>query len=184
MLGANNGGHIKEKKQSFAALLQPYEKEKFGDRCPTGFIKRGLLGKGGIAMVWLAEIRDHMRYGYPQEMIGMKVALKQFPKVKGMPIDNSAKIEIETGNTLFPLEMKEGTDGENVDDFVRGYAVDEKEQPGIKSIARLIDEIEDSKDVWLVYEVGAACLGKHLCDVKGEFYKGERIYRIQHQMFY
>lgn len=135
-------------------------------------------------MVWLAEIRDHRRYGYSEEMVGMRVALKQFPKQKGVPFDNSAKIEIETGNTLFPLEVKEGTEGENDEDFVRGFAVDEKEHPGIKSIARLIDQIEDGKDVWLVYEVGAQCLGKQLCDVKGEFYKGERIYRIQHQDFY
>lgn len=85
---------------------------------------------------------------------------------------------------MFPLEVKDGTDGENDEDFIRGFAVDEKEHPGIKSIARLIDQVEDSKDVWLVYEVGAKCLGKELCDVKGEFYKGERIYRIQHQDFY
>jgi serine/threonine protein kinase len=176
--GGHGGGAAKEKKQSFASLLQPYEKEKFGDRCPAGFKKKGLLGKGGIALVWLAEIREVKRYGYSEEMVGMRVALKQFPKIKGAPIDNSAKIEIETGNTLFPLEIKEGTDGERDEDFVRGYAVDEKEHPGIQSIARLIDQIEDNKDVWLVYEVGAQCLGKYLCDVKGEFYKGERIYRI------
>jgi len=30
------------------------EKEKFGDRCPAGFKKTGLLGKGGIAIVWQA----------------------------------------------------------------------------------------------------------------------------------
>lgn len=165
-------------------MLQPYEKEKFGDRCPIGFRKQGLLGKGGIAIVWLAEIRDHRRYGYSEDMIGMKVALKQFPKLKGVPFDNSAKIEIETGNTLFPLEVKDGTDGENDEDFVRGFAVDEKDHPGIKSIARLIDQIEDGKDVWLVYEVGGTPLGKFLADVKGEFYKGERIYKVAHQEFY
>jgi hypothetical protein len=26
--------------------------------------------------------------------------------------------------------------------------------PGFNSIAKMIDQIEDSKDVWLVYEVG------------------------------
>lgn len=82
LLGALSGGnvlgngHAKEKKQSFAALLQPYEKEKFGDRCPLGFRKKGLLGKGGIAMVWLAEIRECKRYGYSEDMLGMRVALK------------------------------------------------------------------------------------------------------------
>ena len=75
-MGTGGGAPAKEKKQSFAALLQPYEKEKFGDRAPTGFRKQGLLGKGGIAMVWLAEIRDCKRYGYADEMLGMRVALK------------------------------------------------------------------------------------------------------------
>ena len=45
-------------------------------------------------------------------------------------------------------------------------------------IAKFMDNIEDHRDVWLVYEVGPACLRKVLCDVKGEFYKGERIYRV------
>ena len=34
------------------------------------------------------------------------------------------------------------------------YGLDPKEYPGIKYIARLLDEIEDSKDFWLIYEVG------------------------------
>ena len=32
------------------------EKEKYGDRCPFGFKKLSLLGKGGIALVWLAQV--------------------------------------------------------------------------------------------------------------------------------
>ena len=78
-----NANNQKEKKQSFAALLQPYEKEKFGDRNPAGFRKLGLLGKGGIALVWLAEIKETKRYGYAEDWVGMQVALKQFPKIKG-----------------------------------------------------------------------------------------------------
>lgn len=35
-----------------------------------------------------------------------------------------------------------------------------------------------------MYEVGAGCLGKLLVDVKGEFYKGERIYNCAHKKFY
>lgn len=38
--------------------------------------------------------------------------------------------------------------------------------------------------MWLVYEVGPSCLRKALNDVKGEFHKGERIYRVQHLSFY
>lgn len=31
------------------------EKLTFGDRCPKGFTKLSLLGKGGIAVVWLCQ---------------------------------------------------------------------------------------------------------------------------------
>ena len=45
------------------------EKQQFGDRCPKGMIKKKLLGKGGVAIVWLASDDQ-----------GKEVALKQFPK--------------------------------------------------------------------------------------------------------
>lgn len=51
----------------------------------------------------------------------------------------------------------------------------------MRNIAKLIDDIEENKDYWLVYEVGSQSLSKHLFDVKGEFYKGERIYHVSHQ---
>ena len=34
-------------------MLSDDEKEKFGNRCPQGFKKVHVLGKGGIAIVWL-----------------------------------------------------------------------------------------------------------------------------------
>ena len=45
-------------------------------------------------------------------------------------IDSSAKIEIETGNILFPWSEEESK---------KTYAVDPSLNPGIKSIAMLID---------------------------------------------
>lgn len=49
----------------------------------------------------------------------------------------------------------------------------------------LIESVEDRKDLWLIYEL---CQGKtmneHLFNVKGEFYKGERIYMVHHGSFY
>ena len=49
----------------------------------------------------------------------------------------------------------------------------------------LLDTVEDKKDLWLIYEL---CKGKtmneHLFDVRGEFYKGERIYMVHHSTFY
>ena len=49
----------------------------------------------------------------------------------------------------------------------------------------LLDSVDDKKYLWLIYEL---CHGKtmneHLFDVKGEFYKGERIYMVHHGHFY
>lgn len=41
-------------------MLLDSEKEKFGDRCPSGYTKLDLLGKGGIAVVWLAEVKNSL----------------------------------------------------------------------------------------------------------------------------
>lgn len=82
------------------------ERDKFGDRCPVGFKKMGLLGKGGAAIVWLAEVTNSKKYP------GLTmVALKQFPKTRGKIIDSSAKTEIDMGNILFPYQLKDGCDG-------------------------------------------------------------------------
>ena len=148
--------------------LADFEKAQYGDRCPKGFEKISLLGKGGCAVVWLArEIHS-----------GKKVALKQFPKPKNQQpnsgtLDPTAKIEIEMGKLLF---------SEN--SVHNGYSINPAEFPGILKIAKLYTVIEESKDVWLAYQVGGKCLTNHLFDVKGEFYKGERIYGVQHQDFY
>ncbi len=49
----------------------------------------------------------------------------------------------------------------------------------------LLDSIEDKRDLWLIYEL---CEGKtmneYLFNVKGEFFKGERIYMVHHGGFY
>ena len=49
----------------------------------------------------------------------------------------------------------------------------------------MLDVVEDKKDLWIVYEV---CPGRNLneslFDVKGEFFKGERIYMVHHSDFY
>jgi serine/threonine protein kinase len=49
----------------------------------------------------------------------------------------------------------------------------------------LYESIEDRKDLWLVYEL---CPGKtlteHCFEVKGEFYHGERLYKVHHGSLY
>jgi serine/threonine protein kinase len=104
------------------------------------------------------------------------VALKQFPKGKANhQVDSTAKVEVNFGRSLFPLS----------DSGKIHNGLESNEFPGIDSIAKLLDDIEEAKDYWLVYEVGSSCLSKHLYDVKGEFYKGERIYHVHHQpLFY
>jgi hypothetical protein len=56
---------------------------------------------------------------------------------------------------------------------------------GGENICRLLNFVEDKKDLFLIYEV---CKGKTLnealFDVKGEFYKGERIYLVNHSSLY
>lgn len=49
---------------------------------------------------------------------------------------------------------------------------------GCRNISFLLGKYSDNKDLWLFYELGGTCLGKHLFDVKGEFFKGERVYGI------
>jgi dual specificity tyrosine-phosphorylation-regulated kinase 2/3/4 len=49
----------------------------------------------------------------------------------------------------------------------------------------LIDSVEEKKDLWLVYELcPGQTMGEHMFDVKGEFYKGERVYMVNHGVFY
>ena len=55
---------------------------------------------------------------------------------------------------------------------------------GISNISFLLGKHNDNKDLWLFYELGGQCLGKQMFEVKGEFFKGERIYGIQKQPFF
>lgn len=49
----------------------------------------------------------------------------------------------------------------------------------------LIESVEDKKDLWLIYEVcPGRTMNEHLFEVKGEFYKGERVYMVHHGNFY
>ena len=56
--------------------------------------------------------------------------------------------------------------------------------PGKKNVAILIETLKSKKDIWLVYELGGKSLSSSLFEVKGEFYKGERIYAVNYQPLY
>jgi len=84
-------------------------------------------------LVWLAKRTD----------TGETVALKQFPKTSSKSgIDPTAIAELSFGRLLFPKLMSAGGK--------ISYGLDPSFFPGIKFIARLLDEIEEPKDFWLV----------------------------------
>jgi serine/threonine protein kinase len=54
-----------------------------------------------------------------------------------------------------------------------------------EQICMMRDSVEDKKDLWLIYELAPGkTMNEHLFEVKGEFYKGERIYMVHHSNFY
>lgn len=66
------------------------ERAIFGDRCPKGFSKINMLGKGGVAIVWLCQLQE----------TGERLAVKQFPKrTKGVQ-EPSVSIEIDMHESL------------------------------------------------------------------------------------
>ena len=78
------------KTQKFIELLHPDEKPKFGDRCPIGYVKIDLLGRGGNSLVWACR----------SQMTDEIYAVKQFPKVNSK-YDPAADKEIEFSEALF-----------------------------------------------------------------------------------
>ena len=56
---------------------------------------------------------------------------------------------------------------------------------GGENLCRLLKYSEDKKDCWLIYEVcKGQTMNEALFNVKGEFYKGERIYMVHHSNLY
>lgn len=59
--------------------LTDEERMMYGNRCPKGYRKLSLLGRGGCALVWLG----------CEEGSDVQVAIKQFPKfIRGQPNSN------------------------------------------------------------------------------------------------
>ena len=53
------------------------------------------------------------------------------------------------------------------------------------NICMMQDSVDDKKDLWLIYElVEGRTMNELMFEVKGEFYKGERIYMVHHSHFY
>ncbi len=74
------------------------------------------------------------------------------------------KRELEYGRFLF----EQG--GEPKEEF--------REYPGVENIASFIEYRSTKLDDWHICELGGSTLSKFMFDIKGEFFKGERIYRV------
>lgn len=96
---------------------------------------------------------------------GQTYAMKQFPKngTGANKFDPSAYVELQMAQ------------------LIRQYSTREEQD----SICMMIESVDDKKDLWLIYElVEGRTMNELLFDVKGEFYKGERIYMVHHSHFY
>ena len=71
------------REQRKEVTLTETEMKTFGNRCPKGYIKTRILGKGGVAVVWLGK-KD-----------GRSFAMKQFPRGTSNKYDPSAYVELQ-----------------------------------------------------------------------------------------
>lgn len=145
-----------------APAQRPVEDEcaEYSDRFLPGYDKESLLGRGACAVVWLA---------VPSTGSRTPVAIKQVAKGttgKKKSDTEAARKEILFGSYFFHAggEPK----------------VSLKKCPGIAHIAKLLDYQETKRDIWLVMEFGGTSLTKMAYEIKGEFNRGERLYRVLH----
>lgn len=135
------------------------EAAEYSDRFLPGYEKIRLLGRGACAVVWLAQPTGEKGY----------VAIKQVAKGstgKQRSDCESAKKEICFGSHLFH------PGGEP--------KVSPAYFPGVHNVAKLFDHFETKRDIWMVMEYGGTCLTKSAYEIKGEFFRGERLYRVMH----
>lgn len=136
------------------------EAAEYSDRFLAGYDRGRLLGKGACAVVWLAT---------PTGQKGPVVALKQVAKGttgKKRSDTEAARKEIFFGSYFFH------PGGEP--------KLSPRQYPGISHIAKLLDYSETKRDIWMVMEFGGTCLTKMAYEIKGEFLRGERLYRVVH----
>ncbi|CAK9051651.1 unnamed protein product [Durusdinium trenchii] len=145
-----------------AVASRPVEDDcaEYSDRFLPGYEKEHLLGRGACAVVWLATPTHDRR---------RPVAIKQVAKGtagKKKSDTEAARKEILFGSYFFH------TGGEP--------KVSPKKCPGIAHVAKLLDYVETKRDIWLVMEFGGTSLTKMAYEIKGEFHRGERLYRVLH----
>lgn len=143
-----------------AASLEEAEAAEYTDRFLSGYRRGRLLGRGACAVVWLAA---------PLDQRHAAVAVKQVAKGttgKKKSDAEAARKEISFGSLFFHAggEPK----------------LSPAQHPGIEHITKLLDFQETKRDIWLVMEYGGTSLTKMAYEIKGEFLRGERLYRVDH----
>lgn len=133
---------------------------EYADRFLEGYEKSRLLGRGACAVVWLA-----VPTGEPRTLVAVKQVAKGTSGKKRSDME-AARKEIFFGSYLFHAggEPK----------------LSPARYPGIQHIAKLLDHAETKRDIWLVMEFGGTSLTKMAYEIKGEFHRGERLYRVDH----
>lgn len=129
---------------------------EYSDRFLPGYERSQLLGRGACAVVWLAS---------PSSGGGF-VAIKQV--AKGNTGKKRSDVEAARKEILFGSSFFEAGGEPKVD------------HRGVGHIARLHDWVETKRDIWLVMEYGGTSLTKMAYEIKGEFHRGERLYRVHH----
>jgi len=151
----------------------------------TGYTKVELLGKGGSGFAWLAQPRG----------TGPQVVVKQLPK--GRAEENEHTRERTVSQLLFGLVEQTSrrpsmsdSGGESLERRVRSevqeFVCDAQQDLDVRmhNVVRTFAWVETRLDVWIVMEHGGTPLSKALSLTKGEFYKGDRVYRILDQPLY
>ena len=81
---------IQSRTENSKFSLSKDEEKIYGERFPTGYKKIRVLGRGGCALVWLAE----------DTLTGKKLAIKQVSRLSGSNAVDSCKREIHFGSIL------------------------------------------------------------------------------------
>ncbi|KAL4506038.1 hypothetical protein ABPG72_013799 [Tetrahymena utriculariae] len=131
--------------------LSDEDKKIYGDRFLDGYQKLNLLGKGGFALVWLAK----------QYKTGISVAVKQICK--------------QNGSDSHIREMRINQQFYNLEGEIKEYF---QQFEGINNFLKCYEIRHTQRDIFIVYELGGGSLSSILYEIKGEFYKNERVYKI------
>ncbi|KAL4510233.1 hypothetical protein ABPG72_010426 [Tetrahymena utriculariae] len=148
--------NIKNNFKEIVALSEE-ETKLYGSRCPQGYEKIEILGKGGFSVVWLCINAKTQK----------KVAVKQIVNK-----NNQESIQRE-------LKLLQNFYNDNGQPKAQ-YQNDLR----LKNLIGLVEIIKDSKDTWIIFELGGATSAKLFYSLNGDFHNNERIYKIDFQQSY